>query len=81
MPALNLIPVDLETPPQNVAATLADVRARYGFVPNLYRYFAHAPGALNGYNGSTQRGNDEHSGAPKTGGGCRRCAPAGQTGA
>jgi len=49
MPALTLAPIDPENAPEAVAATLADVRARYGFLPNLYRYLAHSPGVLKGY--------------------------------
>ena len=49
MPVLDLAPIDPERAPANVADTLADVRQRYGFVPNLYRFFANTPGALKGY--------------------------------
>jgi len=49
MSSLQLAPIDPDNAPEAIADTLADVRARYGFLPNLYRYFAHAPGLLKGY--------------------------------
>ena len=49
MSALEITPVDPETAPETVAATLTDLRSKYGFLPNLYRYFANAPGVLRGY--------------------------------
>ena len=49
MSTLDLAPIDPDHAPAAVRDTLASVRQRYGFVPNLYRYFAHAPGALEGY--------------------------------
>lgn len=42
-------PIDVEAAPAAVKATLDGVRARYGFLPNLYRVFAQAPIALDAY--------------------------------
>ena len=49
MSALNLSPLDPETAPEAVGAILAGVAKNYGFLPNLYRYFANTPGILKGY--------------------------------
>lgn len=49
MATLDLPPVDAERAPEPVRTTLALLRQKYGFLPNLYRVFAHAPAALNGY--------------------------------
>lgn len=49
MPSLSLPLIDVETAPEAVAATLTGIQKRYGFLPNLYREFAHAPPALDGY--------------------------------
>jgi uncharacterized peroxidase-related enzyme len=49
MPALDLPPIADADAPEEVARTLELLRRRYGFVPNLYRVFAHAPMALEGY--------------------------------
>lgn len=49
MSVLALPLIDPTAAPEPVAATLADVQRRYGFVPNLYRVLAHAPNALDTY--------------------------------
>lgn len=49
MPALKIEPIDSEHATDAVALTFALIQKRYGFVPNLYRAFAHAPGVLNSY--------------------------------
>lgn len=49
MSQLSLPLVDPSEAPEPVAAVLAGVRSRYGFVPNLYRVFAHAPPTLDAY--------------------------------
>jgi uncharacterized peroxidase-related enzyme len=42
-------PIDPDQAPDDVKATLAQVRERYGFLPNLYRVFALAPVSLDAY--------------------------------
>jgi len=49
MPALSLPLVDPAEAPAPVAATFALVEQNYGFLPNLYRVFAHAPVSLEAY--------------------------------
>lgn len=49
MSQLALPLVDPDTAPDGVRATLAAVRTKYGFLPNLYRFFAHAPPVLDAY--------------------------------
>jgi uncharacterized peroxidase-related enzyme len=49
MPALSLPLVDPADAPAPVAATFALVEKNYGFLPNLYRVFAHAPISLEAY--------------------------------
>lgn len=55
MATLDLSPVHPETVAEPVRSTLAGLRKKYGFLPNLYRVFAHAPAALNGYNALAER--------------------------
>lgn len=49
MSALTLPLLDPSNAPEPVAATLASLQKRYGFLPNLYRAFANAPAALDAY--------------------------------
>lgn len=49
MSALSLPLLSPETAPEPVGATLRDLQARYGFLPNLYRELGHAAPALHGY--------------------------------
>jgi uncharacterized peroxidase-related enzyme len=49
MPTLDLPLVDPETAPVPVGARLKELGKRFGFLPNLYREFAHAPIALEAY--------------------------------
>ena len=49
MANLKLPLLDSKTAPEGVRTTLADVEKKYGFIPNLYRVFAHAPSALDSY--------------------------------
>lgn len=44
-----IAPLDPASADPAVAATLAAVKAKLGVVPNLFRTFARAPAALNGY--------------------------------
>lgn len=49
MPKLNLPLLDSKTAPEAARPTLENVEKKYGFIPNLYRVFAHAPIALDSY--------------------------------
>jgi uncharacterized peroxidase-related enzyme len=49
MSKLNLPLLDTKTAPEAARPTLANVEKKYGFFPNLYRIFAHAPVALDSY--------------------------------
>lgn len=48
-PSPRIAPLDPASADPAVAATLAAVKAKLGVVPNLFRTFARAPAALNGY--------------------------------
>lgn len=48
-PSPRITPLDPASADPAVAATLAAVKAKLGVVPNLFRTFARAPAALNGY--------------------------------
>lgn len=49
MTQLALPLVDPDQAPEPARTALAEVRKRYGFIPNLYRVFANAPIALDAY--------------------------------
>jgi uncharacterized peroxidase-related enzyme len=49
MSRLPLDPLTPDTAPEPAASTLKKTQEGYGFLPNLYTYFAHAPGLLQGY--------------------------------
>ena len=49
MSKLNLPLLDSKTAPETVRPTLATVEKKYGFLPNLFRVFAHAPIAVDSY--------------------------------
>jgi uncharacterized peroxidase-related enzyme len=49
MSKLNLPLLDPKTAPEAVRTTMENVEKKYGFLPNLYRVFAHAPMALDSY--------------------------------
>lgn len=49
MSTLNLPLLDSKTASEAVRPTLANVEKKYGFIPNLYRVFAHAPIMLDSY--------------------------------
>lgn len=48
---MNLAVLDLATAPPQTRETLADVKKKYGFLPNLYGIFAHSPAPLAAYLG------------------------------
>lgn len=48
---LNLAVLDPDTAPPQTKETLAEVKRKYGFLPNLYGIFAHSPAPLQAYLG------------------------------
>ena len=46
---MNLQPLDENTASDRAAQTLAQVRKKFGFVPNLLGVMAHAPASLESY--------------------------------
>jgi uncharacterized peroxidase-related enzyme len=54
MAQLKLDVLTPDTAPETTRGTLADVKKKYGFQPNLYGVFAHSPAPLKGYLGLSE---------------------------